>query len=271
MDSAEGRLTGMNTAMAKKTPVEIDTVLSKLWEKSWGLEFELYRLEERLASLKVELKTPGARVSRWYTVEGTEKDIAGLAADLAAVRKEAAPYEREYARRPWKRYYLVTNANGHVHRGTNCNTCFRSTRYAWLIELADCNEGKMVEEYGEKACTVCFPDAPSYKAFSGPGRRDADAKAARAAEKAQRAAEKAAKAITAPDGSPLKVGGWHIATKIAARNALSRAVQDSIHYRADHPSNFPKQVEQLTAALVAAGMDPAPIIERATKKAKKNR
>jgi hypothetical protein len=259
----------MSKDLTKKTPVEIDTVLSKFWQQAWQLEHSLKVAEDRLKSLKSPIEAVRRRV--YGTVERTEEEIADLLKRLVAVRAESAPYEAEYLRRPWKRYYLVTNANGHVHRGTNCNTCFWSTRYAWLIELADCDEGKMVEEYGEKACTVCFPDAPAYKAFSGPGRVDAAAKAARAAEKGQRVAEKAAKAITAPDGSPLKVGGWHIATKIAARNALSSAVQDSIIYRADHPSNFPLQIEQLTAALQAAGIDTKPIVERATKKAKKIR
>lgn len=263
--------TPITGSLSKKTPVEIDTVLSKLWQDSWKISHWLKSAQDRLEALKKPVQGSGYRHGVYGTIEEAEKEIKNLKASLAAVQAESLPYETEYARRPWKRYYLVTNANGHVHRGTNCNTCFWSTQYAWLIELADCNEGKMVEEYGEKACTVCFPDAPAHKAFSGPGRRDAAAKAARAAEKAQRAAEKAAKAITAPDGSPLKVGGWHIATKVAARNALSQAVQNLIIYRADHPSNFPLQIEQLTTALQAAGIDTKPIIERATKKAKKIR
>lgn len=257
----------MSEDLRKKTSVEIDTVLSKLWEQSWKLSHWLRSAKERLEALKLPKEKRPRHV--YGTVEDVEKEVDRYTRELHVIEVECAPYEAEYRRRPWKRYYLVTNANGHVHRGTSCNTCFWSTQYAWLIELADCDESKMVEEYGEKACTVCFPDAPTYPAFGGPGRVNAAAKAQRAAEKAQRAAEKATKAITAPDGSRLVVDGWHIATKVAARNALSSAVQGLVCYRADHPSNFPLQIEQLTAALVAAGIDVKPVIERAEKKAKK--
>ena len=64
-----------------------------------------------------------------------------------------------------------------------CSTCFPTTEYAWLVELADCDEDAMIVDYGEKACTVCFPGAPANPHFNGPGRRDREALAARQAEK----------------------------------------------------------------------------------------
>ena len=247
-----------STATAKMTPVEIDRILAPLWERA-------NRVAEDIRRGKVELAKKDQPF--YWRREETEKGLAKCVADLAKVRAEADPFEREYARRPWRRYYLVTNASGHVHRGTNCTTCFPSTTYAWLVDLAGCDESAMIVEYGEKACTICFPSAPTHPAFRGPGRRDADAKAKRAEEKAARAAVKSAKAITAPDGSPLVVGRSHIATKVAARNDLSRVVQNQIYYGEDAESR--KHVEQLSAALLAAGIDPLPIVERAQKKARK--
>ena len=107
--------------------------------------------------------------------------------------------DRIYNEHRWNRYFLVTNTNGHVHRNMGCSTCFPTTEYAWLVELADCDEDAMIIEFGEKACTVCFPDAPANPQFNGPGRRDREAQAARQAEKDARQAVKNAKRLAADE------------------------------------------------------------------------
>jgi hypothetical protein len=108
----------------------------------------------------------------------------------------------------WERYYLVTNAGGHVHSSTGCSTCRSSTQFMWLTELSGTEEEDLVELAGERACTVCFPDAPvdvtkraSRLKYDVEAR---EAKAVRDAEKATKAADKMAKALL-PDGSELKV------------------------------------------------------------------
>lgn len=249
--------------LAAKSPVEIDKELARLWgEQEQALQ--------RLVSWQRDLEAhqAGRRRYGYQFEEQAEKGIVDNKAKLAAARDEAAPFEAEFARRGgWNRYFLVTNNNGHVHRGMDCNTCFDTTQYAWLIDLADCDEDKMIEEYGEKACTVCFPTAPANPRFHAPGRIDAEAKAARDAEKAAKQAVKDAKAITAPDGSPLKAGGDTFRTKISAQRGLSAAVSNYAYYGPSHPSDFLTEVKVLAEALEAAGIDPKPIIERAEKKA----
>lgn len=118
---------------------------------------------------------------------------AGLA--VHNLSEEIRALSEIYAEAPWNRYFLVTNSNGHVHRGMGCSTCFPTTEYAWLVELADCDEAAMIEEFGEKACTVCFPDAPANPKFHAPGRRDREAQTARDAEKAEKLAAKYAKKL----------------------------------------------------------------------------
>jgi len=258
---------------SEMTPVEIDTILSKIWQKTWEANGYLANALQRLD----RINSPAAGQRRSYErLEDVEDEIEKYKARIAVLRAESAPYEAEYERREWNRYFLVTNASGHVHRGTNCSTCFPTTQYAWLIDLADCDENLMVEEYGEKACTVCFPNAPTNPAFRGPGRRGAaavEARAARAAETARRVAEKEAKKITAPDGSPLFVVGWQwqIQTKAEAKAMLGRVTRDHVRYTgrpwpyANKPDDFAMQVRQLAEALAAAGVDPNPIIDKATK------
>jgi hypothetical protein len=203
------------------TPVEVDTFLAANWA-------ERGKVQASIAGWRRYLNPRGREV-RDYERERGEAAIAELEAKLRELREAAADYEARYATDQWERYFLVTNVGGHVHRGMDCTTCYPDTQYAWLIELADCDEDAMVAEIGEKACTVCFPDAPSkYQALKAAGlltateRRTQAEQEALAAEKAAKAAAKDAKAITAPDGTPLRTRRYGtIRTLVTARNELT--------------------------------------------------
>lgn len=70
------------------------------------------------------------------------------------------------ARGGWTRYYLVRGANGHVHWTTRCQTCNRNgqaTDFTWLTQYSGMPMHEFVNLAGERACTVCFPDAPVEK------------------------------------------------------------------------------------------------------------
>lgn len=243
-------------------PPAIDAELSRIWQGE----------QRAVASLVYARRRLGAEAGRGQAgLARVEAEAAAHQAVLDALRAEAAPYEAEFARRGgWARYFLVTNVAGHVHRGTSCASCYPTTTYAWLVELAGCDEVAMVAEWGERACTVCFPDAPTHPGFadgtSAWARRSQGERDARDEAKAERAAERAAKAIVAPDGRPLRVGGYVVATKVAAQRELSGAVQSYGWYGPGHPSDFAAQIEALSEALAAVGIEAAPIIARAAKK-----
>lgn len=282
--------------LAGMSPVEIDTELARLYNEEGDLVSRLVSYEGYARDALRRRDRPGlardrADLTPWELrdLERYEANIVELAAKLAAVRTERSPFEDEFARRGgWLRYFLVTNDNGHVHRGMNCSSCYSTTRYAWLVELADCDEGAMIEEWGEKACTVCFPEAPTNPFYNRPSRRDREALEARAAEKAEREAKKNAKAIFDPvTGGPLRVynGSYTnhrtgvveesfetIKTKIAARNELSRAVQDLVFYGTEGGNGdvFLRRAEMLRAALAPTEIDAEKIIANAFKKATKD-
>lgn len=252
-------------SLTKQTPAEIDTVLAELWKSEQRLRANIDQMKR---SAKMSSRLP-------YRVAQDEALVKEYEAKLAEVRSQAKPLESEFTRRGgWLRYFLVTNGNGHVHRGMDCATCFPTTEYAWLPTLSGCDETAMVAEWGEKACTVCFPAAPTMKGFgdgtSAHAKRTKAEVEARQAEKAAKAADKASKAITAPDGSPLRVGYSTLNTKISAQRALSEAVQSYGWYGPTHPSDFASQIKTLVEALEAADIDTAPIIERANKKVAKD-
>lgn len=264
----------MTQNLSTMTPVEIDTELARLWGEIQTKQHYLHSEHDYL------VRCTAGTANDWRREE-CEKAIEAYKAKIAELQAEAAPFEAEFkARGGWLRYFLVTNQSGHVHRGMGCTTCFETTQYAWVVELADCDEAKMVEEFGEKACTVCFPDAPANPSFHGPGRRDAAAKAERQAEKDAKAAAKAAKAINA-EGFLKVPAGSHIdhvtgetrqyfdtvRTKVAARNALSAAVQSYGYYGPTHPHRFQDAISVLTEALEGTEIDTAKVIDTAAKKA----
>jgi hypothetical protein len=201
------------------TPVEIDTELARIYGEAMAVEARI--ASEVKFIQRQEARANKAPLTSWdqANLDNAKVRLAKLQGQRQAYIAEKAPFEVEYSKRPWNRYFLVTNSNGHVHRGMNCTTCFPTTEYSWIVDLADCDEAKMVEEFGQNACTVCFPDAPTLPSFRGPGRRNQAAKDAKAAERQARAEAKAAKAITAPDGTTLKIMSFGRAERIETERA----------------------------------------------------
>ena len=176
----------------------------------------------------------GAEYS-WTKGAGLLRQIAAIRADGAEIEERIAELDAVYDEHRWNRYFLVTNGNGHVHRGMSCRTCFATTQYAWLVELADCDESAMIEEFGEKACTVCFPDAPANPKFHGPGRRDREAQAARQADKDAREAVKAARNLTEDQRFRNHMGDL-VTTVAACKQALRDEVELKYYYtNGPHP------------------------------------
>jgi hypothetical protein len=68
--------------------------------------------------------------------------------------------DREYARRPWSRFFEVTSSNGHVHSSMSCSTCRVTTGFGWHPELSGTSEEDAVAQLGPFLCSVCFASAP---------------------------------------------------------------------------------------------------------------
>jgi hypothetical protein len=259
----------MATDPSTQTPVEIDTILAANYNDQARVWARIVSETKHLESLKRQLVKHDLTWIR-KEIDKVAESIQALREQNSALIAESIPFLVEYDRRPWNRYFLVTNGNGHVHRGLDCHTCFRTTEYSWLVNLADCDEDAMIEEWGERACTVCFPSAPTNPNFNRPARVDREAREAREAEKAAKDAVKAEKAITDLDGSPLRVGGYVLKTKVAARNELSSAFQSLVYYGTDHSSDFVGQIRHLVAVLDAAEVDWKKVPGNAIKKALKD-
>lgn len=266
------------TDLSTATPVEIDRALA-------DLSARYQQVRGYAESTRTAIRRERARQSRPETstryveeLQGTLAAYQDQAADLAA---QMIPYDAEYeARGRWHRYFLVTNTNGHVHRNQTCSTCYPSTQYVWLIDLADCDEDAMIEDWGMRACTHCFPNAATDPRYTAPGRIDRAEAEARAQEKAVEAAEKAAYVITNPDGTPVRTRrSGIIRTERAAEieyvdtSAYARQLRRS---SATHPHHAglaqecETDAELLLAALAAKrNVDPADLARRLAVKVEK--
>jgi len=177
----------MTTTIATDAPnareAEIDTKLADLWSRANGLRDRLASLRESLhydldirptyqrrqrvwphtldeVVALVEERLPNLQPWDQPTAEKHLASVVETREALAAVRAEAAPLEQLFDAEGWSRFFLVTNANGHIHSSMQCSTCRWDTRFAWLPELSGLTEKDAVEAYGPKLCSVCFPSAP---------------------------------------------------------------------------------------------------------------
>jgi len=155
--------------LTQMTPPEIDRILYKYFEEMAPLarsrnlalnnikriqhprtKNDIYNSEHRSPQLKAEM------------IQDEDDIIAKLDPQIDEIDRKMAPYGAEYRRRRWPRYYRVTSSSpGHVHRGLNCSTCHPTTEFAWLNDLSGKSSKAMVAQWGDVACTICFPEAPT--------------------------------------------------------------------------------------------------------------
>jgi hypothetical protein len=162
---------------------DIDTKLADLWSRANGLRD---KIESTRTSLASALNVRGEYVRRRRVIRETWDELVALydarkdtlppyevdrvertkearietEKALAEVRAEAEPLEALYDAKPWSRFFLVTNRNGHIHSSMRCSTCRWDTRFSWLPELSGLTEKDAVDAYGTRLCSVCFPTAP---------------------------------------------------------------------------------------------------------------
>lgn len=258
------------------TPVEIDTEIARLLPLRYRFQAQADYNNRRLNETWTKIaRDPSQEGNFDYTLSSLQAALEEALGKLVEVDAQIYPLEAKYT--GWNRYSIVTNTNGHVHRSQHCTTCYPTTQYGWIPSLSDCVEADLVAEYGELACTVCFPEAPTYKGFgdgtSAIARYTAAEKAERAAIKAEKAAAKAAKTLNAT----VRVNrhgengfGDRIETVAAAKKWIKDTIDDAIIYGYNLDArSVAEGVFSLTGALAEKGVDVVPLIEKWTKAAQK--
>lgn len=216
--------------------VEVDTALYALYRERLHLaqrvESAWYSVHHTAGDKRVYDYVGNRSVERWgmahdeaekraqaiadndITYTGTRakealQDLATAREALKVCRDRQQVLHSAYKARPWTRAFLVTD--GHVHSSMECSTCFPTTEFSWLVQFADHNEAEIVEAAGERACTVCYPTAPTLREFqlASPLFTEEEEARNKAREerkdaKAARQAKKVAAGLT-PDGSEFTV------------------------------------------------------------------
>jgi hypothetical protein len=217
--------------LAGLTEPELDVLFAEAYDARFTLTEKVTRAWNSLHRVVGDRRDYRGRGQAWTmnraevlrAVRRTTTEEAALAIGRLAQAEGAvelldetvdATLEAEWNRRGgWTRAYLVEGNNGHVHNTQNCSSCHKGaerTRFVWMTEYSGKSETEIVEDAGERACTICYPSAPvdvtkrPTKMF-GPNEIERQKAAAeRAAAKAKRDADKAAKAIVHPTGVPLR-------------------------------------------------------------------
>jgi hypothetical protein len=156
------------TALTTATPVEVDTALAEVYTRlyaEWDVQARLAKwikdYEKGLAK-KAEDQGRGP-YSDWSEdqLNDLHDQMDASVAKALEIHAETLPYEAEYSRRPWTRFFLVQNNGGHIHSSMHCSTCYPTTRFGWLPEFSGQTEAEAVAKHGAILCTVCYPTAPA--------------------------------------------------------------------------------------------------------------
>lgn len=250
------------------TPVEVDTELADLHGKRYRLAYEHEAHMEDLRRsvkrhLKMDIYSKHVHVSREEInayIDQLDPNHYNGASQLREIERDSERLDQIHAlddqihvlndvylsRGAWPRAFLVTNSGGHVHKSMHCSTCFapgydasgnlrRGTEFHWLTEHSGKSEDEIVDLAGERACTVCFKDAPvstlnkPTQMFSEDEKRKAEEKIEREKAKEEKARKALEKAIT-PDGSPLAIPGGGYPSPFKTEQAATTWAVDKIMY-----------------------------------------
>lgn len=189
--------------VTKEFAVKIDTELSSWYHKRWDLRSKLHIAEDTKKFYEKHYPT------RVEEIEKAIEEIAVIESKIKAVNVEIGKLNKIYNQDPWTRAFLVLASNGHVHSSMDCNTCFPTTRYNWLVQYSNDEESTIVEDAGQDACTICYPSAPA-EVLNRPSRIVTADKVAKAEAKAERDAKKEARIAKDKANAPTASGDFLI-------------------------------------------------------------
>lgn len=234
--------------MDSATPVEVDT--------DW------YWTSVKMQQLDAHIQALVAR-RRHDPQRGTEigEELAGLHEEWESLFVHREELDVAYYKRPWSRAWLVTSSDGHIHSASYCTTFQRNTTCTLLPQASGMSHAELVNAAGEKACTVCFPDAPA-KPCTLRDPLTAQEQDELAIAKAAKQAQAAVKAITTPEGAPLYaarefdhegLNGPLVKTEVAANRLAMEALKNLGWYGVEHPfaKNWIETVRRMVLALAA--------------------
>ena len=192
-------------SVTKEFAVKIDTELAELHDKIWEINSQILTYQDYQKSTERSRFTSEA--DKASSIKKYAEKIDELIIKRAPLKDRVRELDKIYVLDPWTRAFLVINSNGHVHSSMDCNTCFDTTRYNWLVQYSNDDEKTIVEDAGQDACTICYPSAPA-EVLNRPSRIVTADKIAKAQAKAERDAKREAKLAKEKANAPTKSGDF---------------------------------------------------------------
>lgn len=124
---------------------------SELLEINWQWSIQDGRRDTLMNLLKHADYTPNQGVSYQTELAKVNRAIAELDTTIAALTSVFNVYN-------WNRAFIVPG--GHVHSSMDCHTLHPTTKIMVIPECSALTAAEVVELAGERACTICYPDAP---------------------------------------------------------------------------------------------------------------
>jgi len=236
----------MNNTKTNLSPKMTDALIARNEEHAHTMTLRILALESSIKSFSD---------SSYYAdrVEKYKAERAELLEKRSEVVAEIRRLNSTYT--GWTRAFLVVNSNGHIHKSRSCSTCFPTTQYYWLTELSDETELSIAELAGEKACTICYADAPSAIFLQKSKLEHPDvtrAREEREAKKAEREAKRLRVGIWNADGTPLRTYTATYATYKneikTERTAASLALEYYLWLSPDHSTRRPEELARVKEA-----------------------
>lgn len=307
----------------RQLAVTTDTEIADLYEKLFrfnsqieqavgGLHYELDHQRERvvgrgrfereypqtssetISEARQVLEDPDAAEWKKRSVEKLLESYEATSLLKSEAKNRLRDLEAVYRRHYWTRAFLVHG--GHVHSSMECSTCNRQgndTQFVWLPQYSGSDETLIVDDAGERACTVCYPSAPisvlqrPTRIFSDEERQQLEEAEAR---RAQRDANRAARAAKAPtqSGEPLvlEVGETQNSRgELRMRKVELKTERTALTFATDivaaqrsgsrwmapyevEPTHYAAVLEAITTSVAEKrGCSPADIISEITRKA----
>lgn len=233
------------------TPVAVDTD----W---YWTSVKMDQVNDHIAALNNRINSKYTGVDERATLKTRR---AGLNEEWDSLHAHRDELETAYNKCCWNRAWLVVSSDGHIHRAPYCTTFQARTTCTLLPQASGWTKEQIVEAAGEKACTVCFPNAP-VKPCTLRDPLTAEEQDAKVAEKAAKAQAAAVKAITTPEGAPLYtapdfdhegLNGSLVKTERAANNMAMGELKNLGWYGVEHPhsTNWIETVRRMVLALAA--------------------
>ena len=241
-DPVYGYLTARHIEAATAQIKDVDAELARLYGQKQTILVRRMRAEQMIAMYDkrgVHIQHDrDAYAHQQAVIEQTHRDIDRLNA-------EGEPFEDRYRDERWTRAFLATASNGHVHKTMMCSTCNKDgkmTEFQWLPELSGDDEDAIVDLAGERACTVCYPDAP-VAVLAQPTRlfsnAEKDKQKARVEREAKRKEREAKKLIDPTTGQPLRGQYGEFKTERGAELEAMDGVKSMLIYNRRNESPHP--------------------------------